>query len=250
MIDLAAEYGTPLFVYDEAHLRNRCREAVARVRPRTVVYATKAFLCKAMASSPTTRGCCSTSPPAASCTSPWRPACPPTRCTMHGNNKSVDELRMAMTAGVRHIVVDSFDEMDRLDALHAEGLPAPTCCCASPPACTRTPTSSSPPARTTASSASTSATATRSGRRPDAPIAERCARRRALPHRLERVRGIELRQGRRGDGHASPSARPARAGARRWPRRRLRRGRGSADHHPVGQRAARRLRGAGRAQPT
>ena len=45
---------------------------------------------------------------------------------MHGNNKSVDELRMAIEAGVRHIVVDSFDELDRLDALHAAGgVPVP-----------------------------------------------------------------------------------------------------------------------------
>ena len=46
-------------------------------------------------------------------------------CVMHGNNKSVDELRAAITAGVRHIVVDSFDEMDRLDALHRDGLAVP-----------------------------------------------------------------------------------------------------------------------------
>ena len=46
-------------------------------------------------------------------------------CVMHGNNKSVDELRAAITAGVRHIVVDSFDEMDRLDALHRDSLAVP-----------------------------------------------------------------------------------------------------------------------------
>jgi diaminopimelate decarboxylase len=44
---------------------------------------------------------------------------------MHGNNKSTAELRDAMTVGVRHIVVDSFDEMDRIEMLVAEGLPAP-----------------------------------------------------------------------------------------------------------------------------
>ena len=49
VVDLAAEHGTPLFVYDEAHLRNRCREAVAAFGPGRVVYATKAFLCTAMA---------------------------------------------------------------------------------------------------------------------------------------------------------------------------------------------------------
>ena len=47
--DIAAEFGTPVFVYDEAHLRARCREAVAAFGHQKVVYATKAFLCKAMA---------------------------------------------------------------------------------------------------------------------------------------------------------------------------------------------------------
>src|SRR3954462_7694355 len=48
LVDLAAEVGTPLFVYDEQHLRARCREAVAAFGPG-VAYAGKAFLCKAMA---------------------------------------------------------------------------------------------------------------------------------------------------------------------------------------------------------
>ncbi len=43
----------------------------------------------------------------------------------HGNNKSVDELRAALTSGVGRIVVDSDEELQRLEALVAEGLPAP-----------------------------------------------------------------------------------------------------------------------------
>ena len=51
---------------------------------------------------------------------------PASACTLHGNNKSVSELRMAIEAGVRHIVVDSFDELERLDALAAGRVgPAP-----------------------------------------------------------------------------------------------------------------------------
>ena len=46
---IAEEFGTPVFVYDEAHLRERCREAVAAFGPERVIYATKAFLCRAMA---------------------------------------------------------------------------------------------------------------------------------------------------------------------------------------------------------
>jgi diaminopimelate decarboxylase len=49
VLDLVAEFGTPLFIYDEAHLRARCREAVAAFGPGRAVYATKAFLCRAMA---------------------------------------------------------------------------------------------------------------------------------------------------------------------------------------------------------
>ena len=47
---------------------------------------------------------------------------PADACVLHGNNKSVAELRQAIEAGVHHIVVDSFDELDRLDALAAEGV--------------------------------------------------------------------------------------------------------------------------------
>src|SRR6202012_636965 len=48
LVDLAAEAGAPLFVYDEAHLRAACRDAVA-AWGEGVAYATKAFLCRAMA---------------------------------------------------------------------------------------------------------------------------------------------------------------------------------------------------------
>ena len=48
VLDLAREFGTPLFVYDEDHLRQACRDAVAAWGDG-VAYATKAFLCRAMA---------------------------------------------------------------------------------------------------------------------------------------------------------------------------------------------------------
>jgi diaminopimelate decarboxylase len=47
--ELAEQYGTPLFVYDEEHIRARCREAVAAFGVDRVIYASKAFLCSAMA---------------------------------------------------------------------------------------------------------------------------------------------------------------------------------------------------------
>ncbi|MFM7820983.1 MAG: diaminopimelate decarboxylase, partial [Actinomycetota bacterium] len=49
LTDIARKFGTPTFVYDENHLRARCREAVAAFGEQRVIYATKAFLCGAMA---------------------------------------------------------------------------------------------------------------------------------------------------------------------------------------------------------
>jgi diaminopimelate decarboxylase len=46
---MAEQFGTPLYVYDEEHLRNQCREAVSAFGKDRVIYATKAFLCGAMA---------------------------------------------------------------------------------------------------------------------------------------------------------------------------------------------------------
>ena len=160
--ELAAEHGTPVFVYDEAHMRARCREAVEAFGRGRAVYATKAFLCRAMARLAHEEGMLLDVASGGELHVALAAGVPADACTMHGNNKSVDELRTAIEVGVRHIVVDSFDELDRLDAPPRRRASdrCPTCCCASRRACTPTPTSTSPPARTTPSSASTWPTAT------------------------------------------------------------------------------------------
>jgi diaminopimelate decarboxylase len=123
--DLAGEYGTPLFVYDEAHMRARCREAVAAFGERRVIYATKAFLCRAMARLAHDEGLLLDVASGGELHVALSAGVPAAACTFHGNNKSLDELRAAITSGVGNVVVDSFDELDRLDALHAEGAPRP-----------------------------------------------------------------------------------------------------------------------------
>jgi diaminopimelate decarboxylase len=123
--ELAAEYGTPLFVYDEAHLRARCAEAVAAFGPGRAYYATKAFLCTAMARLAYEEGMHLDVASGGELYVARRAGVPADALAFHGNNKSIAELRMAITEGVRHIVVDSFDEIDRLEALYAEGLPVP-----------------------------------------------------------------------------------------------------------------------------
>ncbi len=119
LVELAAVHGTPLFVYDEQHLRNRCREAVAAFGP-DVAYASKAFLCIAMARLVHAEGLCLDVSTGGELHVALAAGVPADRLVLHGNNKSMDELRRAVAAGVGRIVVDSFDELDRLDALHAE----------------------------------------------------------------------------------------------------------------------------------
>lgn len=125
LTSIAAEFGTPVFVYDEEHLRDRCREAVRAFGADRVVYATKAFLCSEMARLANQEGLLLDVATGGELFVALNAGVPANKCVMHGNNKSLDELRMAITSGVRHIVVDNFDELDRLDALHSQGLPVP-----------------------------------------------------------------------------------------------------------------------------
>jgi diaminopimelate decarboxylase len=120
--DLASAYGTPLFVYDEDHLRARCREAVETFG-EGVAYATKAFLCLAMARLAHEEGMSLDVATGGELHVALAAGVPPEHLVLHGNNKSLDELRHARRAGVGRIVVDSFDELARHEALHeADGL--------------------------------------------------------------------------------------------------------------------------------
>jgi diaminopimelate decarboxylase len=121
--ELAAQYGTPLFVYDEEHLRERCRAAVNAFGAGNVVYATKAFICGAMARLAHEEGLLLDVATGGELHTVLHAGVPASSCVLHGNNKSLDELRMAIAAGIDHIVVDSFDEIDRIEKLHADGLP-------------------------------------------------------------------------------------------------------------------------------
>jgi diaminopimelate decarboxylase len=121
---LAAQFGTPLFVYDEDHLRDRCRQAVDAFGPG-VNYATKAFLCRAMARLAVEEGMNLDVSTGGEYHVVRSAGIPAERLVLHGNNKSIDELRTAMADEVGRIVVDSFDEIDRIEQLVTEGLPVP-----------------------------------------------------------------------------------------------------------------------------
>ncbi len=110
---VAEEYGTPLFVYDEQHLRRRCRDAVNGFGPGTA-YASKAFLCMAMAKLAHEEGMHIDVASAGEAFVALRAGVPAANLVMHGNNKSTAELSYALERGIGRIVVDSLDELERL----------------------------------------------------------------------------------------------------------------------------------------
>jgi diaminopimelate decarboxylase len=111
---LAAEHGTPVFVLDEADFRLRARTCAAAFAGCDVYYAAKAFLSKAVARWVAEEGLgldvCTGGELAVALAVDF----PPDRIALHGNNKSVAELRSAVEAGVGLVVLDSFAEIDRL----------------------------------------------------------------------------------------------------------------------------------------
>jgi diaminopimelate decarboxylase len=134
MRDLAAEYGTPSYVLDEADFRARAaafRDSfgdafAADLGGADVFYAGKAFLCTEVARWIAADGLgldvCSGGELAVA----LRGGIPPQRIALHGNNKSDSEIDRALHAGLGRIVVDSLPEIDRVaDAAGRLGVRAP-----------------------------------------------------------------------------------------------------------------------------
>ncbi|MDP1793640.1 MAG: diaminopimelate decarboxylase [Acidimicrobiales bacterium] len=118
-LELAAEFGTPLFVYDEDDLRARAREAVAAFGDG-VAFASKAFLCTAIARLVHEEGMCIDVSTAGEMHVALSAGVPADRLVLHGNNKSEDELARALEVGLGRIIIDSNDEIDRLERLLAD----------------------------------------------------------------------------------------------------------------------------------
>jgi len=123
---LASEFGTPLFVVDEADFFDRAsawRDALQSAfgdRAGTVYYAGKSFLCKEITRWLDVVGIgldvCTGGELAVAKAANF----PMSRVEMHGNNKSESEIRSAIEAGVATIVIDSFMEIDRVGAIAKE----------------------------------------------------------------------------------------------------------------------------------
>ncbi len=120
---LAETYGTPLFVYDEATLRSRCREAAA-LFDDGVAFASKSFLCGAMARLAAEEGLCIDVATGGELDLVLRSGVPANRVILHGNNKSREEIARALDVGVHRIVVDNHDDIDTIAELLAPGATA------------------------------------------------------------------------------------------------------------------------------
>jgi diaminopimelate decarboxylase len=118
--DLAAEFGTPTYILDERDFRDRARSFGDAFEGVDVYYAGKAFLCTAVVRWAVEEGLrldvCSGGELAVA----LRAGVPPEHIGFHGNNKSRAELRRAIEVGVGRLIVDSFDEIDRLVELTSE----------------------------------------------------------------------------------------------------------------------------------
>ena len=118
VIELASEFGTPAYVYAEDDMRARARAFLEAFRARTerfeLIYASKAFPCTAVYRLFAEEGLSADVASGGELHLALAGGFDPARLYLHGNNKSPAELDYAIEKGVGHIVVDSFDEIERL----------------------------------------------------------------------------------------------------------------------------------------
>ncbi|MFD3560641.1 diaminopimelate decarboxylase [Streptomyces sp. NPDC058686] len=114
--DVAEQFGTPVHVLDETDVRERCRAYRSAFPGADVLYAAKAFLCRAMVHWVHEEGLGLDVCSAGELELAVIAGLPPERIVFHGNAKSPDDLRAALRHGVGRIVVDSTSEIARLAA--------------------------------------------------------------------------------------------------------------------------------------
>lgn len=123
-VELAREFGTPAYVVAEDDLRDRARAFVEALAVRhvdhDVLFASKAFPCTAVYRVLAEEGLACDVASGGELALALRGGFEAPRIYLHGNAKSADELRQALGAGVGHVVLDSFDEIDRLTEIAAE----------------------------------------------------------------------------------------------------------------------------------
>ncbi len=121
VIELAKEFGTPAYAYAEDDMRARAREFMqafgSRAERFEVIYASKAFPCTAAYRLFAEEGLSCDVASAGELHLALAGGFDPQRIYMHGNNKTGEELRYAVERGVGTVVLDSFDEIERLQGI-------------------------------------------------------------------------------------------------------------------------------------
>ncbi len=117
-VDLVKEYGTPLYVMDENLIRNNCKVFKEHFKCENieteVIYASKAFMTMAMCKLIEEEGLSLDVVSGGELYTALAAGFPSERIFMHGNNKTEEEICMAIESGVGRIVVDNVNEIDLL----------------------------------------------------------------------------------------------------------------------------------------
>ncbi|WP_308606650.1 diaminopimelate decarboxylase [uncultured Corynebacterium sp.] len=120
LTELAAEYGTPLYVFDEQDFRSRCRDmAQAFGGPEHVHYASKAFITKRIVRWVDEEGLCLDVASLNEAKLALAAGFPAERMTAHGNNKEDEYLQLCVDNGIGHVVLDNEEELSRLNSIAA-----------------------------------------------------------------------------------------------------------------------------------
>lgn len=123
--DLAAEFGTPVMVVDESAVRARARAYLGAFRHRwpraEVAFASKAFPCTAIQRVMSEEGLFLDVAGGGEIVTALAAGVDPARMLLHGNAKTDEELELAVRSGIGLVVVDNFDDIDRLDRIVPPG---------------------------------------------------------------------------------------------------------------------------------
>jgi diaminopimelate decarboxylase len=121
LVELADRFGTPAYIYSEDDIRGRAREYVRAFEERTdafeVIYASKALPATAAYRLMREEGLSVDVASGGELHMALAAGFAPARIHLHGNNKTEAELRYAFEAGVGHLILDSFDEIERAERL-------------------------------------------------------------------------------------------------------------------------------------
>ena len=125
LIEVAKQYGTPAYVMSESQLRENCREFTTAMKRNfgenyKVAYASKALCARFLYPILASEGIHADVVSGGELYTALKAGFNPKHLHFHGNNKTVAELEMAVECGIGSIIIDAFEEVDRIEAICAK----------------------------------------------------------------------------------------------------------------------------------